>query len=107
MAKRFTDTDKWKKPFIRGLKSEYKILWLYILDECDHAGVWQVDFDVAKIKIGEPNITEQDALLCFGDRVICLEGKWFINDLFCKYVTLIEIYYNLLFVTLNAVLRFF
>jgi hypothetical protein len=80
MAKRFTDTDKWKKPFIRGLKSEYKILWLYILDECDHAGVWQVDFDVAKIKIGEPNITEQDALLCFGDRVICLEGKWFIND---------------------------
>jgi hypothetical protein len=80
MAKRFTDTDKWKKPFIRGLQTPYKILWLYILDECDHAGIWQVDFDVARIKIGEPNINEKDALTAFGDRVIVIEDKWFIND---------------------------
>jgi len=53
MAKRFTDTDKWKKPFIRCMKAPYKLLWIYILDECDHAGIWHVDFDVAEIKIGE------------------------------------------------------
>jgi len=50
MAKRFTDTDKWKKTFIRTMKAPYKLLWLYILDECDHAGIWQVDFDVDEIK---------------------------------------------------------
>lgn len=53
MAKRFTDTDKWKKPFIRGLQGPYKVLWLYILDDCDHAGIWQVDLDVAALRIGE------------------------------------------------------
>lgn len=80
MAKRFTDTDKWKKPFIRKLQTPYKILWLYILDECDHAGVWQVDFDVARIKTGEHTINEHDALIAFGDRVIVNNDKWFIND---------------------------
>ena len=39
MAKRFTDTDKWKKGFIRNLPTKYKLLWLYILDDCNHAGV--------------------------------------------------------------------
>lgn len=81
MAKRFSDTDKWKKPFIRGLQGAYKLLWLYILDDCDHAGVWQVDFEVAKIRIGE-NVNQKDALKFFGDRVHPFnEGtKWFIKD---------------------------
>ena len=47
MAKRFTDTDKWKKGFIRNLPAKYKLLWLYILDDCNHAGVWETDFEVA------------------------------------------------------------
>jgi len=28
MPKRFTDTEKWKKPFIRGLQGPYKLLVL-------------------------------------------------------------------------------
>ena len=80
MAKRFTDTDKWKKPFIRGLQAPYKLLWIYILDDCDHAGIWQVDIQVAQIRIGE-KITVEDALKNFGDRVIEIsESKWFILD---------------------------
>ncbi len=81
MAKRFTDTDKWKKPFIRGLQGAYKILWIYILDECDHAGIWQVDFEIAKIKIGEL-VTEDVALSQFRNkiRVIEMGEKWFIPD---------------------------
>ena len=47
--KRFTDTDKYKKPFIRGLKGAYKLLWDYLYHECDNAGVWIDDFDVAQI----------------------------------------------------------
>ena len=81
MAKRFTDSEKWKKPFIRSMKAPYKLLWLYILDECDHAGIWQVDIEVAQIKIGEALNTE-DALKYFGEKVISFSNgeKWFIPD---------------------------
>jgi hypothetical protein len=79
MAKRFTDTEKWKKPFIRGLQAPYKLLWLYICDDCDHAGIWQVDIEVAQIRIGE-TINEAEALEIFGDKIVTLNGgtKWFI-----------------------------
>ena len=79
MSKRFTDTEKWKKPFIRNLSAPYKLLWLYICDDCDHAGVWQVDIDVARIRIGE-DINEQDAIKFFDDKIIKIDNgnKWFI-----------------------------
>ena len=79
MAKRFTDTEKWKKPFIRGLQAPYKLLWLYICDDCDHAGIWQVDIEVAQIRVGE-KLDEQQALKFFGDKIVPIENgtKWFI-----------------------------
>jgi hypothetical protein len=80
MAKRFTDTDKWKKPFIRGLQGPYKLLWFYILDDCDHAGVWQIDMEVACIRIGE-QVTLDGALEAFGDHVFLIDsGKLFVPD---------------------------
>ena len=53
MAKRFTDSEKWKKPFIKSLSSVHKLFFLYILDDCDHAGIWNVEIEVAEIRIGE------------------------------------------------------
>lgn len=79
MAKRFTDTDKWKKSFLRGLKAPYKLLWIYILDECDHAGIWHVEIDIAQIKIGE-KLKLDTAIESFGGRIIDLGEKWFIPD---------------------------
>ena len=61
MAKRLTDSDKWKKGFIRGLSPKYKLFWLYILDDCTHAGIWETDFEVASIRIGS-KITEAEAV---------------------------------------------
>ena len=52
MSKRFTDTEKWKKKFVKDLDPSFKLLWFYILDDCDHAGVWHTDFEVAGIRIG-------------------------------------------------------
>jgi hypothetical protein len=79
MPKRFTDTDKWKKPFVRGLLGAYKLLWLYICDDCDHAGIWQVDIEIAQIKIGE-KITEKEAIKQFGKKIQIFDNgtKWFI-----------------------------
>jgi hypothetical protein len=79
MSKRFTDTEKWKKPFIRSLKAPYKLLWLYICDDCDHSGIWQVDLEVAEIRIGE-KLDEQKAINFFAGKIIPLANgsKWFI-----------------------------
>jgi hypothetical protein len=80
MAKRFTDTDKWKKPFLRGLDGAYKLLWFYILDDCDMAGIWQVDFEVARIRTGM-DINYDAAIRLFGDRIKQIDKfKWFIPD---------------------------
>ena len=47
MPKRYTDTDKWKKIWFRKLKNDHKVFWMYVLDQCDHAGIWEVDFELA------------------------------------------------------------
>jgi len=63
------------------MKAPYKLLWLYILDECDHAGVWQVDLEVAQIKIGE-KLSLDLALQYLGSKILQIDGgeKWFIYD---------------------------
>jgi len=84
MAKRFTDTNKYKKPFIRGLQGAYKLLWDYLYHECDHAGIWIVDFEVAQIYIGlDMTVEKSEALKQFNkDEVKIIEidngKKWFI-----------------------------
>ena len=84
MAKRFTDTNKYKKPFIRSLEGAYKLLWDYLYHDCDHAGIWIVDFDIAQIYIGsDMPVNKEDALRYFNkdeQRVIEIDGgkKWFI-----------------------------
>ncbi len=84
MAKRFTDTNKYKKPFIRGLQGAYKLLWDYLYHDCDHAGIWIVDFDIAQIYIGsDMPVNKEDALIFFNkDEIRIIEinfgSKWFI-----------------------------
>ncbi|MCK5022765.1 MAG: hypothetical protein KAS04_01195 [Candidatus Aenigmarchaeota archaeon] len=81
MAKRFTDTEKWKKPFIRSLQAPYKLLFLYILDECNHAGIWQVELDIASLRIGE-SLEIDLAKDQLKDHIIEINSgeKWFIPD---------------------------
>lgn len=52
MAKRFTDTEKWKRPWYRKLPPAFRELWNYILDSCDHAGVWVEDIELAGLILG-------------------------------------------------------
>jgi hypothetical protein len=79
MAKRFTDTAKWKKEFIKGLEAKYKLLWFYILDDCDHAGIWEVDFEVASIRIGE-QVGYDDSFHALGSQIIPIgKNRWWIT----------------------------
>ena len=85
MAKRFTDTEKYKKAFYRKLPGAYKLFWDFICHDCDHAGIWHVDLEVAQIYIGQDmKISIEKALELFNEgevRIEVLDGgaKWFIR----------------------------
>lgn len=71
MAKRFTDTEKWKRANFRMLTPKLKLVWFYIVDNCDHAGVWNIDLDLMSFQIGE-QCTIKDVEDAFGGAV----RKW-------------------------------
>ena len=52
MAKRFTDTNKWSKSWYMGLPKGEKLLWVYMTDSCDHAGIWEVNWELTTFMVG-------------------------------------------------------
>ncbi len=52
MAKRFADTEIWKDPWYRKMPLEGKIFWKYLVDNCDPAGFWKKDFEMATFSCG-------------------------------------------------------
>jgi hypothetical protein len=80
MDKRFTDTEKWNDPWFCGLSVELKLLWLFLVDSCDVAGVWKVNKKYAEFVIGAP-INWEEAGKVFNGRVIIPEKSgeyWFL-----------------------------
>jgi hypothetical protein len=79
MAKRFTDTQIWEKEWFMALTPKLKCLWRYLTERCDQAGVWDPNWSLASIYIGD-KVSEKD-LLSFGDHIEILENrKVFIPD---------------------------
>lgn len=75
--KRFTETAKWEDPWFRKLRPELKLLWQWILDRCDSAGVIDPDLELASFQIGFEY--PMDTLCQFDGRVIKTDGgKFFI-----------------------------
>lgn len=52
MAKRFTDSEKWSDPWFSDLSASDKLLFLYLLDSCDHAGMWKINMKLASFQLG-------------------------------------------------------
>jgi len=80
MAKRFIDTNLFKKGFVKQLPAEYKLLYIYLFCECDHCGVWEVELDVASIRIGIDVSNASKALEIFDGKVVSFDRgkKWFV-----------------------------
>lgn len=76
MAKRFTDTGKWDKAWFRKLSPELKCIWMFLCDRCDHAGVWEIDWDALEFFVGiktlPANLIEafDGKLEQFGDKLV-------------------------------------
>lgn len=74
MAKRFTDTEKWKKAWFRELGSKLRDLRQFILDDCDNAGIWEVDFNRAAYNIGQ-SVSEEEVRSAFKNEVFFLDDS--------------------------------
>lgn len=49
MSKRFTDTQLWEEDWFIDLSTSHQILWLYMKDTCDHAGIWRPNLSKFRI----------------------------------------------------------
>jgi hypothetical protein len=82
MSKRFTDTEKWKRPWFRTLSPEAKIIWLFLCDNCDHAGIWIADYELASFQIGF-TLNQKTLTEMLGDKVMPFDSdKVFIPSFF-------------------------
>lgn len=80
MAKRFTDTDKWKKAWFNELSVTAKLVWYCLLDNCDHSGVWSADFSLLSFYIKQP-ISEHELTSWFRDKIEKIDhDKYFIRS---------------------------
>ena len=84
MAKRFTETDIWKKKWFRKLSPKMKCAWQFLTAQCNHAGVWEIDIDLMGIFIGD-EIEEEELFNSFGDRIekIGSDKLWLVD--FCSF----------------------
>lgn len=77
--KRFTETEKWRDTWFRKLPARSKLAFYYLVENCDCAGVWQADYELATFSIGE-EVDWNKVLEDMGARVIVLgDGKWYLT----------------------------
>jgi hypothetical protein len=82
MAKRLTDSTKWNDSWFTNLPMDIKLVWIYLLDTCDHAGVYKTNIRLLKFQTGSER-TEEELIEFFKERIYITGDKWFIP----KFVT--------------------
>lgn len=83
MAKRMTDTKKLRKKWLRTLPDKYKVFWVFILDECDHAGIAEWDIELFSMMINpDTPLIESEIKEIFKDKFHFFDNdeKIFIPD---------------------------
>jgi hypothetical protein len=84
MAQRFTDTQKWEDEWFTEMSNDFKIIWIYLLDTCDNAGIWKQNIKLLNFSCGT-NISLERLAEIFKGRITKIDtDKWIINK-FCVY----------------------
>lgn len=79
MAKRFLDSSLFEKRWFRKLPTNIKLFYFYMLTKCDHAGMYDVDLELAEFQIGM-EIDKNNILKHIGEHIeIIKDDKWFIK----------------------------
>ena len=78
MAKRFVDTSLWKRKWYRCLPPKMKLFYFYMITNCDHAGMYDVDLELAEFQIGMP-VKQKDIDEHLKDHIkVIKDDKWWV-----------------------------
>ena len=73
MAKRFIDTGLFDDPWFMDLSIEAKILWIYMITRCDHAGIIELNQKMVKL---QTDINSLDTVIeQLGNRIVTLSER--------------------------------
>jgi hypothetical protein len=73
MSKRFTETEKWRDPWFCELSNNMKLFWIYLLDNCNMAGIWEPNWPLVEFQL-HLNLAELELKEVY-DRIIFTESK--------------------------------
>ena len=82
MAKRFTETMKWNEDWYLDLSLADKLFWIYVCDNCDHAGIFKPNKRMFELLIGnEINVQSFLDNVNLNKPRICVlgNGRWFLT----------------------------
>jgi len=82
MAKRFTESKIWDDVWFQELPTEWKLLWKYICDKCDEAGVWKINHSLAEFQL-KTTIKWNESDKYFNNGKVRIEfynGFWLIKE---------------------------
>jgi hypothetical protein len=84
MAQRFTDTQKWEDEWFTELSNDYKVIWMYLLDTCDNAGIWKQNIKLLNFSCNT-DVSINSIAEIFKGRITKIDtDKWIINK-FCVF----------------------
>jgi hypothetical protein len=79
MAKRFVDTSLWKRKWYRCLPPKMKLFYFYMITNCDHAGMYDVDLELAEFQIGMP-VKQKDIDEHLKEHIkVIKDDKWWVK----------------------------
>jgi len=73
MSKRFIDTELFDDPWFMDLSKDAKILWIYLITKCNHAGLIDVNEKLCKFQTGLKNI--QTVYKELGNRLVTVSKQ--------------------------------
>jgi len=77
MAKRLTDTEKWNDDWYISLSNDYRIIWQWLLDNCNHAGICKRSIRLLNLMCNT-KVSEEELIKTMEDRVLIKNNNWFI-----------------------------
>lgn len=83
MAKRFIDTGLFDDDWFMELSNEAKLLWIYFITKCNHAGMLKLNVKLCKV---QTNIKELNTVIeQLGNRIITVKEQLYFIPKFLEY----------------------
>lgn len=83
--KRLHDVEIWSQDWFLEMPTEYKMLWMWVKDKCDHAGIWKPNCKIFE-RTNELRVDLNKALDTFNSEkeriVLTQKGNWWLKDFF-------------------------